>query len=154
MHTFENMSIQNFILYIICCVSRCVSSFLIENVRETHTLLHVKKRNLTHFSMDSFERDVKMLDNPYGTKNLLGFGTYAATYKQDTNSLQKIEMPSDISVVAIKKFFPTRKTMITMRERWQKSGPFWKLCGVIPESLRTTIPWAISCTWSTSGTII
>lgn len=56
--------------------------------------------------MDSFERDVKMLDNPYGTKDLLGFGTYAATYKQDTNSLQKIEIPSNISVVAIKKFFP------------------------------------------------
>lgn len=50
---------------------------------------------------DTFAKEVEMLENPYGTKNLLGSGMYAATYKEVPGNPAK----NNHKVVAVKKFF-------------------------------------------------
>ncbi len=60
-------------------------------------------------SDDTFSEDVEMLGNPHGKKNLLGSGTYAATYKEEIPYNMRGQNAFNLAtagVVAVKKFFP------------------------------------------------
>jgi len=67
---------------------------------------------VTNDDVDTFDEDVEKLKNPYGTENLLGSGTYAATYKCVVGE----------DVMAVKKFFLNKENEKDRNFSWRVLG--------------------------------